>query len=340
MPPIFGRVVPNPHPYDASVAHWLTLDSHHRAMSRNVMHDHRVSMPREETFDVETGFPRDAGQLRDAIEDYLTARVRSALYPDYLNPHLNGANIAPHFGLGSPHKDAMLVRALDLNGLAPLYQWARERHRSPFLGPPVAPDGIAAWLDKKIRGRSNQEVRDFVSGVIGLMNDYLSQVGPYGPVWATMWEELKASVALGPHRWLEMLGVPKETFPRWIILLAYPVREAGTLARPTILDAGWRSCHFPSPPPLRGAPSYCGHPMDLRYRPAASGLISEFVHMPIKHTMQHWLNTSLSAGPVGQYGRTTRAIPTSAIVAQRRAHHALLLSIYGRRVRGWMPAYV
>jgi hypothetical protein len=114
-----------------------------------------------------------------------------------------------------------------------------------------------------------------------------------------------------------------------VILLSYTVAEAGTLARPTILDADWYAYHFPSPPqaPL----AIGGHPTDLRIAPRANYPLPEYIHKQIPHTLAHWTDVG------GKIGRTSSPDPTS-LADQRRAHLELLAKIYGPDVLGWMSS--
>jgi len=115
--------------------------------------------------------------------------------------------------------------------------------------------------------------------------------------------------------------------PRWLILLRYTVAEAGTLARPTILDADWYAYHFPSPPQTSLAVG--GHPMDLRVTPRATHLLPEYIHKKIPHKLEHWTDLG------GKIARTNSPDSTG-LVDQRMAHFELLVNTYGQDVLKWM----
>lgn len=138
-------------------------------------------------------------------------------------------------------------------------------------------------------------------------------------------------IADGPERWVSALGVYKPVHPRWFLLLKYTVREAGTVARPTQLDAGWGAYHFPSPP--RAPLPLGGHPMDLRLSPPATSVLPEFVHKQIRHTLRHW-----SDG--GRHIGRTSAPSGGTLVAVRLTHHELLTRVYGPSVVVGMPTCI
>ena len=146
------------------------------------------------------------------------------------------------------------------------------------------------------------------------MNSY-SRQEPYQPTWATTWAAFEPHEEDGPERWLQVLGMAKPP-PRWLILLRYTVAEAGTLVRPTILDAKWNAYHFPSPPSPQVSPAVGGHPMDLRISPKATSVLPEFIHKQIQHSLAHWMDLG------GKIGRTQSPNPT-ALADQRRAHFEL-----------------
>jgi hypothetical protein len=332
MPPIFGRNIPNPHPYDTAIADWRsTSDSTFLAIARNLMHDHRVSPTREEWFDRHTDHPRTASQLSRALVDYFEDRIRTRLLPDYVYEAANRLNILSGTSSGSHvlHKDLDLIRVLDLNGLRIVFQFAKAEGISAFRSFPSVPTdaNVHSWLDSRLDGQSTRTITTFVRSTLGAMNEYRHR-HPFQPTWATAWKAFEPHAPLGANRWLEVLGVSKPDFPRWVIALRYPVREAGTVARPTQLDAGWSCYHFPSPP--QALLQAGGHPMDARVHPSMGDLIPEFIHKQIDHDVSHWQAT----GELCE--RTTSAIGGD-LGHLREAHHELLLRTYGADVLSWMP---
>jgi len=336
MPPVFGRNFPNPHPYDNVIATWRSsTEPEDHAMARNLMHDHRVSQERERAFDKLVPPSPTARNLQHAIVDYFKTKVRTRKLPHYVYTALNATNLLTGQGPSHPviNKDLKLVRVLDLNRLGLVYQWAmnwrnkkREWKRS-FAKFPTAPndDQIAKWLDDEIGGGSEKQQEQLVATVLDMINTY-SPKHPFQPTWATTWSAFEPHERLGPDRWLQVLGMANPS-SRWVMLLRYTVREAGTIARPTLLDAGWYADHFPSPPQ---APLVVGgHPMDLRISPRATHLLPEYIHKQIQHSLKHWTDIG------GKIGRTTAPNPAS-LADQRRTHHELLTRVYGPGVHTWM----
>ena len=125
MPPVFQRHLPNPHPYDAALAAWSgSTEPWRLAMSRNVKHDHRVSVEREAVLEAVGRGPRTADELQAAIDAYFNEKVRTRKLPDYVYEKLNGANIVVGGSAGYTeiNRNVLLARVLDLNGMFRVYQ--------------------------------------------------------------------------------------------------------------------------------------------------------------------------------------------------------------------------
>jgi len=296
------------------------------------MYDFRVTPEREEVFDRFCSSPLAGSGLREAVSDYFYARIRNLSLPDYIDESLNSVNIVS--GISSVkqriRKDIYLVRVVDLNGLAPLFEWAKSSGMPVFRLAPHPKDdrSVELWLNNKLEGRSKLQVRDFIEAVLYAMNS-LRRVEPFQPTWATTWDAFEPNLAGGPERWLDAVGVAKPVSPRWVLLLKYTIREAGTVARPTQLDAGSYPYHFPSPPQVVSEGG--GHPMDLQVSPAAATLLPEFVHEQIDHSVEHWDKAGQVCKP------TTRAMK-GELDLQRSVHHRLLVRKYGRNeILAWMP---
>jgi hypothetical protein len=337
MPPVFGRTHPDPHPYDDALETWLKSgDSSWQSMARNVMHDHRVSEPRAEAFDHFVDHPCTSAGLNRAIVDYFDEQIRHRKLPHYVYKAANENNLLTSRGLlPLIQKDVKLVRAVDLNGLRFVCQWANDPSRrkkswEPMLArfPASLTDSeITRWLDSELGGASPMQIERTVSTMLDIINSYRDEE-PYQPAWATTWTAFEPHESGGPERWLQVLGVANPP-PRWVMLLSYTVAEAGTLVRPTILDADWYAYHFPSPP--QASLALGGHPMDLRIAPGASYPLPEYIHKQISHTLVHWTDLG------GKIGRTSSPNPTS-LADQRRAHLDLLVNSYGPNVLSWMSS--
>lgn len=317
MPMVFGRKPSFTHPYCNTLYEWLKSSSEYRAMSYNIQYDHRVSKAREQEFD-KCFNSKNIPSLQAAITDYHKERIQKNRTPDFLDINLNGENFVSGGPSGNSqiNKDLELVRILDLNGLKILFQKAREESNEPFEDFPIPGNDtqITDWLSKKLE----TEKKSFIADTINLMNDSRGKE-PYNPIWASPWTTFVKYLKSDPEEWLNIMGMIKGV-GHWLILLKYTVREAGTLVRPTQLDAGFNAYHFPSP---NSAPLQLGgHPMYLGI--AASDLPSEYIHEQIDHTIEHWEN----AGSLCQ--QTVTANPKESLARLRQAHHELLNKTYGQ----------
>jgi hypothetical protein len=292
------------------------------------MFDHRVSKEREDVFDEYVGNPCTADGLKRASRDYFYEKVRVRTLPEYVYVRINGNNILNGHAVIPPkiNKDVKLLRALVLNGLKDVFQWARRRRRwgrfmSTFPGPHDE-RAVMRWLDGNFH---TGPVEAFVEVVLDILNSYRDNYS-YQPTWATTLSGFSKYLVDLPDRWVEVLGVSKPR-PCWVILLAYTVREAGTISRPTQLDGGWYCYHFPSPP--QAALNIGGHPMDLRTTPYATDVLPEYIHKQISHTMDHWRILG------NKFGRTN---PTThpTLHHQRITHYQLLARTYGPAIYTWM----
>jgi len=343
MPPVFGRYLPDPHPYDAALAQMRAAGEGEAAVAVNLMHDHRVSPGRESAFDTMVAAPCSADDLKLALVHYQKTRVQTRRLPHYVYDRLNGDNLL-NGRVGVPplvKPDLALVRVLDLNGLRRVFQWGQTEGATKYPGqwgrtferfPTTGGDDLALmdFLDEKMGGRS---VEGFVRAVLDLLDVYgRVEKKPFQPTWATTWAAFRKHAAEGPDRWHQVLGMEKPG-PCWLLLLKYTVKDAGTVARPTQLDAGWYASHFPSPP--QTPRNEGGHPMDLSTSlPADDNLLPEYVHKQIHHPLSHWTTLAPS---FQNYGRTT-APHLPSLSDQRHAHHRRLGGRYGAGVRGWMSS--
>ncbi|MBI1786386.1 MAG: hypothetical protein HYR60_02400 [Acidobacteria bacterium] len=335
--PVFGRLSDN-HGYGAALAAWrVSAFTDMRAMARNLMHDHRVSPEREADFDAFGGRPRSAEAIRRAITDYFQERIRVQKKPAFLDEATNLGNIV--FGSAEVRdpllSDYELARVVDLTGLDRVFSEARRGGMAQFQGftQETAADSegrgtnrfLEPWLTT-----GPERAEEFIEAVLQAMNRF-RRTTPHHPSWTTGWLAFRDYIDAGAERWLELVGVPKSVFPRWLIVLRYTVGEAGTVVRPTQLDAGWNAFHFPSPP--QAARNVGGHPMDLRTSPPANGLIPEFIHEQIDHRMEHWIRAG------GLSGATARVVDGD-LASLRRTHHRLLVRSYGTEVLRRMPEAV
>jgi hypothetical protein len=334
--PVFGREHAPIHPLAASLAAMATSGVPElRALSKNLIYDHRVTNERDASLQRFGAMPWSTNDLQRAVVRYQHAKIRTRRLPEFVYSAVNGVNIVSGNGqLSRFNRSIPLARILDLNGLLPIYQWARSNEIEPFaswLPWPVNDKMMAQVLDATLNGTSPDDIETFITAVLSALALY-SSTQAYQPVWCTTLADFSPFLDHGPDRWLEVLGVPPRGIGRWIIILTYPLRVAGTLVRPTQLDVGWDARgHFPSPPeapPWRG-----GHPMDLAGQAGFRRLLPEYIHRQIRHTNQHWI----AAGR--RLGITTRPSRCPLPVA-RRAHHELLALNYGPTIYNWMPSSI
>jgi hypothetical protein len=335
MSEVFGRPCVRP-TYCEAFNEWLiSRDPSMHAMARNLMHDDRVSERRSDEFDrlIDRGPGFTHGQrLADALNDYFLKRVRFQSRPDFLSRALNRNNLRTHGKTGAAEFGAeMLVRVLDLSGMGPVYEWAKTKTKIRAFQ--TYPNGMPCedWVNQQLR-RPKAHQEEFLRKVLKAMNAHRrtrnkkGRLQVFQPTWVVRLSEFQPFIAQGPHRWLEVVGVPKETWPRWVALLAYPAVEAGTIARPTQLDAGWDCCHFPSPAAL----CRCGHSMDL----SGSGLtilLEEFIHKQIDHSLDHWVAAGSRLEP------TDQPIPKELPLQRARHHQGLQLRYGASPIATWMP---
>lgn len=349
MPPVFGRYLPDPHPYDTALNDMQrSLDDTEKALAYNLMHDHRVSREREEAFNDVLVNPTSPSkeELNQALDDYVKGTIRNLPNPHYAHCDVNARNLlnGPSRFRLKVRRNQKLVRVLDLNGLFRVFQWAKGEHINGNLRwndtfstfPAVnSPDhiNVTNWLSEKLGGpsyppRSPQEVEAFIATVLDVLNAYSQQVEPYQPTWAALWSSFveEGIDRKGPERWLESVGVHRP-HPCWVILLKYSVRDVGMLARPTQLDAGRYIYHFPSPP--QALLEIGGYAMDLRTTPRASTLIPEFIHNQINHSLKHWVEA-------GRKCELANPQVLGSLIDQRMAHYDLLCQCHGAGVDAWM----
>jgi len=302
-------------------------DTAHRAVGFNLMHDHRVTRPQERKLRRYTGARPDATGLLDGLETYFQKRIRKARGPDYLKRAINRHNFIPT-ATGTTagiHGDTELVRVLDLSGLREVFLRAKRRRKFRIFADSEVDRNFSRWLEMQLK-RGPVEVRRFVGTVLAAL-DYDRRKYRFQPTWATPREDFEPAAGGGADRWLQVLGLKKSSFPRWLIVLKYSARDAGQLVRPTQLDAGASENHYPSPPqaPLETG----GYTMDLRTRPAAGRLVREYIHQQVDHPIAHFVEIGEAVGA-----------RTGGLRVQRKNHHRLLVREHGTGVRDWMPTCI
>jgi len=325
--PVFGRYGSDPHPYDPLLNGLLAGPPYERAVARNVRHDGRVSPERERLFDLSFEDRRSGQDLLDALSAY-KKRNRRLRQPDFHHPEINGENFRTGRTDGGDeiHKDVLLARVLELSGLGTVVEdhgrAGRPEFRTfrDFAGGP--PEEFDAWLDREIE-RQTPDV--FMTALLESINESRRR-RPFHPSWVTYWDRMEPYLREPAHRWLEAVGIHRETEGRWVAILRYVVRDAGKLVRPTVLEAGPAPEHFPTP-----TRSLAGHPMDLGQPEWDEELLPELLHRQIDHDPEsHWRQ------PGSYLARTERAT-SGELKRQRREHLRRLQNLYADDVVDWQP---
>jgi hypothetical protein len=302
-----------------------TASEPRRAIACNFIHDHRISSKRLRSFKKYVPPVIDESSIASALRLYHSEKVGTRKLPEFVYEAFNGKNILTG-GQLSKHivaKDVLLARIVVLNALGTVFDWAKAKGWRGFLTFPGShsPSGVSDWLNCQIGGPSRAFGGSFISAILQAMNGYRLD-RPYQPSWATTWRSLAAVANQDASRWLQIVGVSRPQPGQWCMLLRYSVREAGTIARPTCLDAGDYPFHFPSPPcaPL----SVGGHPADLK-RSRVVGVLPEYIHKQIDHTPAHVMAVE-----------RTGLGDCATLRVQRTNHHNRLVAYYGVSVLHWM----
>jgi len=328
---LFGRLASDGLADLAALAEGLvgTGNDHDHAAAINFIHDRRVSETRAAHFG---RWCRESGNAADlvlAAEEYLREQVHKDPNTTFLHED-NGNNIVETPN-GSIADEEPLATVLDLTGLAAVLRAGRLAGLPDLQTLPAAAtitdEQINQFFEDRLRN-PDPEIRDRTVDAI-LQAVYLSE---RHPTWAARWDRFIGRIDATPESWLEAVGVPRATYPRWILVLRYTADEAQQLVRPTQLEAGWFGYHFPSPP--AGSADAGGHAMSLGERDGNLRLpiLPELVHARVWFRFRHWK----AAGRM--CGVTTRIVgPMDRLAAYRDAHCEDLAAEYGQEViAGWL----
>ena len=301
-----------------------TGNDHDRAAAINFIHDRRVSETRAEHFGQWCRESGNAADLVLAAEEYLREQVHKDPNATFLHGD-NGDNIVEPVN-ESIAFDEPLATVLDLTGLAGVLRAGRLAGLPDLQTLPAAAsvtdEQINQFYEDRLRN-PDPEVRDRTVDAI-LHAVYLSE---RHPTWAARWDGFMDRIDASPESWLEAVGIPRATFPRWILALRYTADEAQQLVRPTQLEAGWFGYHFPSPP--AGSADAGGHAMSFGERDGNLRLpiLPEFVHARVWFRFRHWK----AAGRM--CGVTRRVVgPVDRLAAYRADHYEDLVAEYGSEV--------
>jgi hypothetical protein len=262
------------------------------------------------------------------LKKYKRERVQVQLAPDFAIEGRNADNIVSG-GSGptliNPYID--LVNILDLTGLYKVLQWAKPRYEALAGFWDVGGEaGCADWWGSVRKGRRSDKIDIYIETALQALGDY-AYASQYQPVWATTWAAFERVRHSEADSWMELLGVPLGAVPRWLAVLRYKARRAGTMACPTQLDSGWFGCFFPTP--LRranGLPLESGHPMHIGLA-SSSPLPPEFIHCQIKYDKHDFVAC-----------KPTSTISAPKLEDYRPRHHGAMVAEYGAVINAWMPS--
>jgi len=215
------------------------------------------------------------------------------------------------------HPSVSVVHLLDLNGLKNILSEAGRQGTRVFasLATDVAGgpdnDAMADFLQDHLHNRAEGDVEGFLAAVLEAMNVFNRRTNHRRLTWVTLWDSFAPFAKEGPDRWLELVGISRAEFPRWIMALRYPVWSAGLAARPTPDDAGGNEFFYALP--FRGP----GRAMDLGISRLTAPPLPELVHGQIEHVIEHWKSSGCLLGP------TTWA--TRGRVEEHKRRHELRL---------------
>lgn len=330
---LFGRPAPSELKPLEALAERLaqSISEPERAIGLNLVYDHRVSEVRALHFGRFLGsLPGGRGDveyLLETLRRYRQDWIAKRPLDTFEHPQDNHDN---HTGL---EEDRELIHVCNVT--------QRLSHIDPAIRPLVPGIGLgnraptASEVNRKLRTIQGDSAREdqWIAHFLRLLR-LNSEVSPWHPVWAAGVSEFDSVLSErdSPEAWMEAVGLQVPAEVTWLLVLRYPVKDAGRLYRPTVLEAGKSTWHFPSPvcslPPMKG-----GHPINFGIgwlRGGRQALLSEYVHSEISFQPEHWVKG-------GRRLAATSGATAGPLMEHRRLHHALLCDVYGRaKVRKWM----
>jgi hypothetical protein len=272
-----------------------TATTPERAMCRNLLAEHRVSIDRFAAFIAVGGAQSGFADVVTALEEY-QKHVRPLktlkLVPAYRLPDNAGNAVTLPL-------DAEVATLLDLTRLGRVYAEAKSEFKYPEFAGYLVDDPKNYTQINEFLGASLEHPGDraaMMEAILRARERYRAKTDKWlHPTWVAEWKSLAPHLqATAPDGWLRAVGVPIEE-PHWIAAFRYRVADSKRpvqLFRPTQLDVGWYAHHFPSPP--AASLEQGGHAMyllpDSGHRPhsAAHPLVLEYVHQQIDFTIQDW----------------------------------------------------
>ncbi len=351
MPVAFGR--PAPPAFRGLAAHIDEIlrikpgDTQLRALAWNLQNDHRISKARAKTFVAlwEREFKTNPKpSLSNALKQMLETQIRV----DPAATFLHGSN-SNNFVRNSIRKSRKsgpaagpFATVLSVGAVARFASDAgvlRSDEAALFSMPRLnpQPDFYPNGIVKA--GRENfvrlLAVRD---RCIEKRGNPPRSAAPKNPCWAAVWDDFAQSIGTAaPASWKHSVGLPVRESGECLILFRYQVPPTIQLVRPTQLDAGNFSLHYPSPkkwPPQRGG--CC-----VQAGPCGSGsesvFVREFIHEEFSLGLDQWKSAGEivgDAGPIWVAGTTAddragnRPKPVSWSPGESRAFHEYRLTSF------------
>jgi hypothetical protein len=322
--PCWGR--PGPHRYDAALNDLGSRSEEEALLAENIRRDDRLSDERAAVFDnmvpaLHSSINEpSADELLEAFRNYHETRVRTGA-PDYLNDALNFRNRRKFRNL-----DIELLHVLDVTGLDFAFEWARKERRYPEFST-YPSDSVKAfrWLKDRLDSPMRTE---FLEAVLDVLDAFGQKNRPYGPVWFTTRTAFGGTIDEDCSHWLAILGMEKKRLKLCLVVLTYRARDAGTVYRPTQLDAGPNCDHFPSPNRFN---AWSGHPVDFDATPTDRVLRVELIHGPIRQDRQNWARFQESFQTLER-----TSVPVLNRAMARNVHTSLLHQKYGPEIQAWL----
>lgn len=270
----------------------MSSEQTHKSIAANLKFDHRISATRGERFE-NLYLPENLaefGELQNSIDEYQKKEIRNRS-PEFTIPELNRENILPtdrfsrHVNTQQINSGILLTRVLILNNMTDVYQWGCRRNIEAFkqLASASRKEVLQRKLAQLLDDSQPGFIETFCQAYNGRRDD--KNETKFYPAWVTLWQTVAPyyeSFRQSPRELLDFLGMqtPLGASPFFILVLRYPVRDAGRLVRPTQLDAGWNGNHFPSPPSkplIRGG---CALPRLEKFH--TGPFVPEFLHAWIR----------------------------------------------------------
>ena len=308
-----------------------------RAMSRNLLAEHRVSQDRFNSFCKIVGVLKSIADIEGALVEY----------QKYVRPSRAGKD-APAYRLPENEGNAVVLPPgteiatfLDLTRLGRIFAEAKSEFKLAEFADYEATDPRAyAQINKFLGDNFSKPSRriPLLEAILRARTRYrLTTEKRIHPTWVSEWQSLEPYLkGSSPIGWFQAVGVPIEE-PRWVAAFRYRVstpERTIPLFRPTQLDVGWYAHHFPSPPVA--ALDQGGHAMYLI--PGASPLaavtprplVREYLHEEIDFTMDDW---EFAGNLLGL------AVPGPGdLDIQRKGHWDRLQAVYSSKpIIDWMP---